>query len=373
MTAEIGEEIGVEGDGLRRQNLFRRVEQDRLGLGLRLLLLLDRGGRGQRLLFQRLAVHLARGQARQGLAGLVARRGHIGRQTRAQFGAQDFGVESGAALRNQEGDQLVEPIILAQHHRRLFHAGEHGQLGLDLAQLDAEAANLHLVVDAAVEGNLAIGLHHHGVAGAIEDGIVPLGGEGILDEFLRRELVALEIAARHAGAADQQLAFDAALQKIVCVIGDVTGVIGDGAANAHRLVRVNLGHGGDNRGFGRAVGIENRPAGLAPARGDGRRAGLAAQNDHAQSLDVARQQRQQGRHGVEHGDADFLHHIGQSLGLAENLRRGDEKLGADQIGNPRSPPSTGRRRWRRPGTPRRNGRSGSSHWPSANNGKYCLA
>ena len=95
-----------------------------------------------------------------------------------------MGSSVDALFRDEEGDELVEAVVVAQHHGRLVDAGKIGELGFDLAQLHAEAANLDLVVDAAVEGDLAVGHHRHGVAGAIEDRIVAGGVEGIGDEFL---------------------------------------------------------------------------------------------------------------------------------------------------------------------------------------------
>ncbi len=165
---------------------------------------------------------------------LVARGNHIGRQRRAQVGADRFGIERDALFRHQKGDKLVEAVVVAQDHRRLVDAGQIGELGFDFAQFDAKAANFDLIVDAAVETDLAIGRHHHGVAGTVEDGIAAGAIERIGDEFFGRQRIALEIAARHARAADQQFALDAALQQIVGLVGDIAGVIGDGAADGHR-------------------------------------------------------------------------------------------------------------------------------------------
>ena len=83
------------------------------------------------------------------------------------------------------------------------------------------------------------------------------GVERIGDEFFGRQRVALEIAARHAGAADQQFALDAALQQVIGLVGDIAGVIGDGAADGHRRVGLHFRDRGDDGGFGRTVGIED--------------------------------------------------------------------------------------------------------------------
>ena len=108
-------------------------------------------------------------------ADLVARGNHIGRQRGAQVGADRFGIERDALFRHQKGDELVDAVVVAQDHRRLVDAGQIGELGFDFAQFDAKAANLDLIVDAAVESDLAVGRDRHGVAGTIEDGIAAGG------------------------------------------------------------------------------------------------------------------------------------------------------------------------------------------------------
>src|SRR5204863_9990251 len=78
---------------------------------------------------------------------------------------------------------------------------------LDLLELDAEAAQLYLQVDAPEVLERPVIAPAHEVAGAIEargGG----GGEGIGNEFLRRELGTVEIARRQPVAADVELARD---------------------------------------------------------------------------------------------------------------------------------------------------------------------
>ncbi len=94
---------------------------------------------------------------------------------------------------------------LAHHHARLAHARVVGQPRLDLAQLDAEAAHLHLGVGAAEALDLPVGANAAEVAGAVQ----PRAGrpaERVGDEPLRRQLGPVEVAARDAVAADVELA-----------------------------------------------------------------------------------------------------------------------------------------------------------------------
>src|SRR4029077_17037694 len=87
----------------------------------------------------------------------------------------------------------------------LPHRGVARQGRLDLPQLDAEAADLHLVVDAAEELDVAVGEPAGEVAGAVETPSRLLG-ERIGDEALGGEGGAVEVAPRHPGAADVDLA-----------------------------------------------------------------------------------------------------------------------------------------------------------------------
>src|SRR6266511_4372386 len=79
-----------------------------------------------------------------------------------------------------------------------------GEHRLDLAELDAEAADLDLQVDAAEVLELAAGAADGEIAGAIE----PLArrAERVGDEALRGEVGTSGVAARHAVAADMDLA-----------------------------------------------------------------------------------------------------------------------------------------------------------------------
>ena len=71
-------------------------------------------------------------------------------------------------LRDHESGEFLESVDVEGRHRGVADAGQFDQHRLDLAQLDAEAANLDLPVDAAEKLDLAIGARPHEVVGAIE-------------------------------------------------------------------------------------------------------------------------------------------------------------------------------------------------------------
>ena len=62
-----------------------------------------------------------------------------------------LGGLAGRVLHHVGDEALVARDVLAGQHDGLPHRGVLGQAGLDLSQLDAEAADLDLVVDAAEE------------------------------------------------------------------------------------------------------------------------------------------------------------------------------------------------------------------------------
>ena len=145
---------------------------------------------------------------------LEVARDHVGRQLLAQVRAQGRAVERGPALQHQERDEAVHALVLAQHHGRLGDARQMRNLRLDLAEFDAEAADLDLVVDAAVEGDVAVLVEAHGVARAIEDRIAAVGRERVFDELLGGQLRAFEVARRDARTADQKLSLHPRRQQV---------------------------------------------------------------------------------------------------------------------------------------------------------------
>ena len=84
---------------------------------------------------------------------------------------------------DQVGDQPPVPgPVLTEQDGRLADRGMPGQRGLDLAELDAEPPQLHLVVEPPQELERSVGAPADPIAGPVE----PLVGHEIHDESLGR-------------------------------------------------------------------------------------------------------------------------------------------------------------------------------------------
>ena len=98
--------------------------------------------------------------------------------------------------------RLSPGLILAGDDHGLEHGRMLGEPGLDLAQLDAEAADLHLIVVAAQELEVAV----RQVAGQVPGLVEPVARhERAGDELLRRQLRPVQIAPRNPSPADVDL------------------------------------------------------------------------------------------------------------------------------------------------------------------------
>jgi len=147
---------------------------------------------------QGFAVHLAGDGHRQRVQEDVRRRHHVVRQAGRQEPAQLVGGAQRAGL------QVGHERSVHHHHHRGAHRGVREQGDLDLSRLDAEAAQLDLLVQAAQIFDAAVRTEAGAVAGAVE----PRArlSQRIGHEALRGQLRPLEIAAGDADAADAQLA-----------------------------------------------------------------------------------------------------------------------------------------------------------------------
>ncbi|CAB3893532.1 hypothetical protein LMG26858_03855 [Achromobacter anxifer] len=278
MAAQIAEEIADQPQRLAGKQWTQGFEQRDFARRDGLVVLAAGLGHGiQFARLERLAVDLARGQPRHFGHQLEARRNHVGGQVRAQRGAHRMRIQPRLALRLQEGHQLLDARQVAQHHGRRAHARLAIERGFDLAELDAKAPHLHLVVAAAQAMDLPMLVDARQVAAAVHAGIVIARGPRIGQELFGRQFRPAQIAARHAGTGDAQLAHLPLRQHRAVLAAHQHAVIGQRLAYGHRLAGQQFGQARRYRRLGRPVGVEQAAAGRGPARHQEVRTDLAAQ------------------------------------------------------------------------------------------------
>ncbi len=195
---------------------------------------------------------------------------HVVGQRRCQPGAQGRGIGAGPVLRRDVGDEPRAAFARRRQGHGLAHLGLLQQAGLDLAQLDAEAPHLHLVVDAAQVFQLPVLAPAHPVAGAVEP---PAGAiERVGHEALGAQGRTAQIAARQARAAQVQLARHMAGHAVHVGIEHQRPAPGHGAADG----RIGFGEGrigiglpehGRDHGLGGAVAVDQQARLQVPAHG----------------------------------------------------------------------------------------------------------
>ena len=210
--------------GARRHEGVRRRTARRVGSGERALVELAVGRQRQRIKqHHHLRHHVLRQRDLHPLAQRLARRaiamahrisGRLGHRVRHQLGL-------GVAVR-------------AHHHHRLRHAGMRAQHLLDLAQLDAIAAHLDLVIGATEELDRTTRDAPHPIARAISAPIV------VHRELLRGQVLAAEIAERHAGSRDPEFARYPHRHFAAFAVHHYRARVHERSADRHRLHAVRL-------------------------------------------------------------------------------------------------------------------------------------
>ncbi|MDE1148590.1 MAG: hypothetical protein PW843_18560 [Azospirillaceae bacterium] len=209
-----------------------------------------------------------------------------------------------------------------------LHAGAAGDDGLDLTQLDAEAAQLHLVVDPAQEIDAAVDQRPAHVAG----GVQPVAG-GIQLETLGGFLRPVQVAVGQGRAADVDLPGLAHRHRLPVGRQHQHAISGQGPADGHRLARARLVRRRHHRGLGGAIGVQHAPAG-GPL---GHQAGGAGLPPHHQQADVGQfvvDQAQQGGHGGKEGGAAAAQFGRQQLWVAHHQAGGRQQAGTGGHGQP---------------------------------------
>ncbi len=228
------------------------------------------GGRGQGG-----PVQLAVDVHRQDVQGDDRRRDHVRGQAPGHRAAHRVRVGAAGRVRHQArhaGD------VLADQDGRRGDALAGRQLGLDLAEFDAEAADLDLVVGAAEELDQAVGAAarqvaravHAGAGGTVRVGREPLGGEHRT----------AQVAAGVLDAREVQLAGHAGRHRPQPGVQDVRpGVVERAAHHGGRAVG-DPGDEGVHRELGGTVVVHRLHVGdRAQLRPQGGRHGLAAEEE----------------------------------------------------------------------------------------------
>ena len=252
------------------------------------------GSRGRRP-GQRVAVDLPGGAGREGVDDRQPR-DERGRHRGAQPLDGGLGVEAGLG-RDVADEQAVARLAAAHGRRRPAHAREGEQRAVDLAELDAAAADLDLVVGPAVEDQ-ALAVEPHDVPAAV--GAVPAqrGHRGVDDLVLGR----VEVAGQ-ADAADDQLARLAVGHPVALGVDDGQVPAVEGQPDAHRRLAGEPGAAGDDGGLGGAVGVPDLAVGGGEAGADLGWAGLAAEDEEAHVVEGGRRpEGDEGRHRRHDGD-----------------------------------------------------------------------
>ncbi|MNK93053.1 hypothetical protein D3C87_1131970 [compost metagenome] len=154
---------------------------------------------------------------------------------------------------------LVARLVLARQHNHL-HAERLCQACLDLAWLDAEAANLDLEVVASQVVDAAVGAPAAQVAGLVH---AFRATEGIVDKALGSQVGTVQVTARHLHAGDMELASYTDRDRCHVLVENVDAGVLTGGAYATPVAgsaRFNLRY-ADGR-FGRSIGVQQAWSGV---------------------------------------------------------------------------------------------------------------
>ncbi|EYF04584.1 Hypothetical protein CAP_4404 [Chondromyces apiculatus DSM 436] len=290
------EEVVVDADAGQVERLGEQVAEELLAGRSRCPASAEEAEVGSR---QRLAIELAVPGQGQGVEHDERCRHHVVRQAAGEPVAQRSGLGGRARGGDGVGDQpLLTRAILAEDNGGVRDLGVRRERGLDLAELDAVAADLHLRVDAAAELKVTPG----GPPGAVAGAVHPLAAaKRAGEEALRGQAGAAQVAPRQAGSGDVQLSDDARRHRLQARVEHVHLGVDDRPPDRRRVRhrRQGLAQGRAHRGLGRTVGVDHPPP-CGPGGHQVRRAGLASDDQgHAGGQAVSRGHHRQrgGRQG----------------------------------------------------------------------------
>src|SRR5262249_55572862 len=183
---------------------------------------------------QRTAVELAVGRERQSRQRNKRRRYHVVGKAPTKMRSQRRRIRSLIPSRHHIGHQPpVARLILARNHRRLRYPGTTQQRRLDLARLDAETADLDLLVGPPEKLQNPVSTPAPEISCPTKT--LPVS-KRIGHKPLRRQTGTMEITSRKANAADINLATNADGNRIEIVIQHIHFGIGDWSTGWNAIV-----------------------------------------------------------------------------------------------------------------------------------------
>ncbi len=295
VAAQVEERV-VDADALHTQHLGVDAGQDLLGVVGRgavltgALVVLRRG--------QGALVELAVDRQRQRLEHHHGGGDHVGGQPLAELGAQLRRVGGAGDVADEA---LVAGAVLAGDDRGLVHAVERREGRLDLAEFDAVAADLDLLVGAAQVLQLTVGAPAHQVAGAVHPRARAAEGAG--HEPRRRQAGPSRVPGGHAAAGHVQLTDHALGRGPQPLVQDEQRRAGHRRADRRRarVPRQRRAHRGVDGGLGRAVGVDHHASGRPPVDDLGG-AGLAGHHQRRGLQALGREHPHRGRGLAQHVD-----------------------------------------------------------------------
>lgn len=332
VPAEVVEEVGLDGEllGLQRERGGPHAEHPAFHLGARRHDLAGAADEpGRRRVGQLLAVDLAAGQHRQFVDPLQVGRHHVRRQHVAQVvvqAQQPLVAARGAGVRHEVAGDLVAGLARLQvlDGRGVHALGAH-EHALDLAEVDAVTADLHLGVGAAQVDDLAALVDAREVTGAVDALVAVLR---VRDEPVGGEVGSVEVAGGHPDSPDAQLAVAALRHRATLVVEDPRGVRGHRDADGHRATRLQDADRAGDGGLRRAVRVEHATP-RSPSLDEFGGARLAADHEATDRVDRALDGRQHGRHDVEQRDRALLEERRQARADPAPVGRSGDQRGTD--------------------------------------------
>ena len=274
------------------------------------------------------AVELSVGSHRQFVENDHDRRNHVRGQSRARERDDGLGIHSLSVVGRHDvsDDPCGASVTFERGHHGMCNAGIASQNCLDLAEFDAESANLDLEIASTLVLEFAVLVPPGEVAGSVHP--CARTARGIGHESFGGRAGAVSVTAGESVAADVQLSRHSDRDAVQAIVEDPRGDACRRATDRDSIGRGHrLGDAGDDRRFGWSVGIDHDPVIADPGGDEVGWADVAAGSDAHQLVQSARIDR--GQCGwCDEGVRDVL--VGdqtRQFGSADDARWGDDHRG----------------------------------------------